>query len=117
MSDLDKLLTPLLKTAISDILKGEEIVINATQSIVEDEIKAYILRKLDDNPGLKRELKRAINNYMEARIRMIAAQMRVISLSAKLGILLIPEKVRNELSDEILSMFEKELTSFLEKTI
>ena len=117
MGDLEDVIPPMFKGAFIDLLKSEELLAGAAQSLIEDEIKRYIRQKLDENHELKREIKKAMEGYMEARVRQLAAQVKLMGLTAKLGILLIPEDVRAELSGEILSIFEKELGKVLEKTL
>jgi len=117
MSDLEEIIPPLFRGAFTDILKSEELLSNAAQSLLEDEIKRYIRQKLEDNPELRHELKKAMEEYLEARMKQLAAQVKIMGLTAKLGVLLIPERVREQFSEELLSLFEKDLGAILEKTL
>jgi hypothetical protein len=117
MTDLNEMIPSLLQGSLTDFVKGEELLTSSVQSLLEDEMKKHIRRVLDDHPEIKRELKKAMEDYLEARMRQIAAQVKIMGLTAKLGVLMIPEHVRKEFSEEMLSMFEKDLAAILEKAL
>ncbi len=117
MVDLNEMVPSMLQGSLTDFIKGEELLTNAAQSLLEDEMKKHIRRVLDENPEIKRELKKAMEDYLEARMKQLAAQVKIMGLTAKLGVLMIPDHVRKEFSEEMLSLFEKDLATILEKAL
>lgn len=117
MVDLNEMVPSMLQGSITDFIKGEELLTNAAQSLLEDEMKKHIRKVLDANPEIKRELKKAMEEYLEARMKQLAAQVKIMGLTAKLGVLMIPDHVRKEFSEEMLSLFEKDLATILDKAL
>lgn len=115
MSDTEDTLSQILKGAVSDIMPQKDLVIEAVHELVRDEIKRYIRNKLDEDPELKKEIKDAINEYLSAKIREINAALKLAKSGAKLGLSLIPEHLRQEVSKDIVNLFEKEMGEILEK--
>lgn len=115
MSDTEDTLSQILKGAVSDIMPQKDLVIEAVHELVRDEIKRYIRNKLDEDPELKKEIKDAVNEYLSAKIREINAALKLAKSGAKLGLSLIPEHLRQEVSKDIVNLFEKEMGEILEK--
>ena len=115
MGSNEDMLSQILKGAVSDVMPYRDLVIDAVQDLVKDEIKRYIKQRLDDDPALKKEIKEAINEYLTAKIREVNATLRLAKSGAKLGINLIPDHLREEVSRDIVRLFEKELGEILEK--
>lgn len=115
MGDTDDTLTKLLKGALTDIIPQKDLVIDAVQDLVRDEIKRYIRQKLDEDPELKKEIKDAVNEYLTAKVRELNAALRLAKSGAKLGLDLIPEHLRQEVSRDIVKLFEKELGDIIER--
>jgi hypothetical protein len=105
----------LLKEASQ--LPVEEIVIEALRDLVKDEVKKRIRETLDSNPELKKEIKDTIGQLLEAKLKETAALVRLTKCSAKLGMNMLPEHLRDELAKELVSIFEKEVSMILEKGI
>ncbi len=117
MSEIEKFMEPLTKGSFTDLIKPEDIAIRAAQSMIEDEIKVHIKETLDRNPALKAELKKAIRDYMEAKVKVFSSQLKIMSLTAKLGVEMLPDDLKTELSDEFIHLFEKDLGKLLERTL
>jgi adenosyl cobinamide kinase/adenosyl cobinamide phosphate guanylyltransferase len=115
MSESEDVLTQILKGAVTDIMPHKDLVIDAVQDLVKDEIKRYIKQKLEEDPQLKAEIKEAINEYLSAKIKEVNATLKLAKSGAKLGLNLIPENLRAEVSRDIVGLFEKELGIILEK--
>jgi hypothetical protein len=115
MVDNEDTLTQILKGAITDIMPQKDLVIEAVHELVRDEIKRYIRSKLDEDPALKKEIKDAINEYLSAKIREVNAALKLAKSGAKLGLNLIPEHLRQEVSKDIVNLFEKEMGEILER--
>lgn len=117
MSDSEDTLTKILKGAVTDIMPHKDLIIDAVHDLVRDEIKHYIRQKLDEDPELKQEIKDAINDYLSAKIKEVNAALKLAKAGAKLGLILIPDHLRQEVSRDIVSLFEKEIGGILERTV
>ena len=95
----------------------ENIVMDAVQDLVKDEIKKYIRQKLDEKPELKQEIKSSVEDYLGAKIKEYLATIKLTKTMAKLGIHVVPEHLRAELTKELMEIFEKEISQIIEKTI
>ena len=114
MSDMDKILSSVLK---SDIISTEDIIVDAVRDLVRDEIKMYIRDKLYKNPKLKEEIKKAVGELIEAKIKEAYALAKIGKCGAKLGLDLVPEHLRKEMMKELLGLFEEEIGAIMEKTV
>ncbi len=115
MSESEDSLTQILKGAVTDIMPQKDLVIEAVHDLVRDEIKKYIRTKLDEDPELKKEIKDAINEYLSAKVREVNAALKLAKSGAKLGLNLIPDHLRQEVSRDIVNLFEKEMGEMLER--
>ncbi|MBN1677418.1 MAG: hypothetical protein JW880_02660 [Candidatus Thermoplasmatota archaeon] len=108
---------------ISSVLKGtktmlssETLLVEAVQELVKDEVKRAMREKLDANPELKKELKQAVGELMEAKVHEAYALLKIGKVGAKIGIELVPPNLRKEIGQEIASLFEKEVARMLEQS-
>lgn len=113
MTKQEDALTPLLSHPLKNIIGDEEIIIEVARELVKDEIKRIIRQKLEENPELRQELKDAIGMYFEAKIKEAYAGIKLAKSSAKLGLDLIPEHLRVEMSKEL----QQDLIKLVEKTL
>ncbi len=97
------------------MLSSETMLLDAVQDLVRDEIKKAIREKLDANPEIKKELKAAVKELMEAKIHEAYALLKIGKAGAKLGIELVPPEMRKEIGKEIVSIFEKEVGRMLDQ--
>lgn len=100
-----------------ELLHSEELILEAVRDLMKDEVKGYIRETLDKNPELKAELKAAIAEMFEAKLREGYALIKLAKCSAKLGIQMVPEPMRKELTGALVSMFEKELNALLDRSL
>jgi len=98
------------------MLQSETLVVEAVQDLVRDEVKRHIRQKLDSDPELRDELRKAVESLMEAKAREAYALLRIGKCGAKLGISLVPENMRKEIGHELASIFEKEVSRMLEQS-
>jgi hypothetical protein len=94
MSESNDVLSQLLKGTVTDIMPHKDLVIEA----VEDP-----------------EIKEALNEYLSAKIKEVNATLKLAKAGAKLGLNLIPDNLRAEVSRDIVALFEKELGVIMEK--
>ncbi|MGQ9587207.1 MAG: hypothetical protein ACUVT7_02335 [Thermoplasmata archaeon] len=97
------------------MLSSETLLVEAIEDLVKDEMKRTIRTRLDANPELREELKNAVEELMEAKVREAYAILKIGKCGAKIGIELVPPKLRKEIGQEIVSMFEKEVNKMLEQ--
>jgi len=117
MNDSEDSLSQILKGTITDIMPHRDLVIEAVHDLVKDEIKKYIRQKLDEDPELKQEIKDAVNEYLTAKVSEVNATLRLAKAGAKLGLDLIPEHLRAEVTKDIARLLEKEIGDILEKSM
>lgn len=111
----EKSFLPVVKSAMGDILGSEDLLVEAARDMIKDELKRYIRQKLDGDPALRNEIKEAISLYFEAKSREIYAAAKLAKCGAKLGLMLLPKGVKDEVSKELLHIFEKELSEMMER--
>jgi hypothetical protein len=68
---------------------------------------------LNADPELRKEFKDAVGMYFEAKVKEAYAGVKLAKSSAKLGLELIPEHMRDEMSKEL----QQELIKIVEKTM
>ena len=113
-----------MREEINTILKGtagfshpEDLAIEAVRDLIKDEIKKYISEKLNARPELKKEFKAAVEEYIEAKLKEAMALVKVGKCAAKLGLELVPAHLKEEVTKDIISLFEKEINMILDRTI
>lgn len=110
----------VLERALRDtvgIAHTEDILVDAVKDLVRDEIKSYIRAKLEANPDLKAEVKGAVSELMEAKAKEAFALVKLAKASAKLGLELVPPKLREQFARDLVGVFEKEIASLMAKNI
>lgn len=101
----------------TDLLGNEELVVEAMRELLKDEIKRRMREELEKNPELREELKDAVKMYFEAKVGQAYASLKFVKASAKLGVQLMPDEMRDQLGKEIGSLLEKEVAALLEKAM
>jgi hypothetical protein len=100
-----------------DMLRAEDLVVDALRDLVKDEVKKYIRSRLDASPELKKEIRIAVEELMEAKIREGYALVKLAKSGVKLGLELVPPKMREELSKELVTLIQQEIGGFMDKTL
>ena len=80
---IERLLSGSIQERIEELLRPEDLIMEAARDLVKDEIKGYIRQKIDENPELKSEIKETIENYFEAKARSAFAEVKSQSISIK----------------------------------
>lgn len=111
----DDLISSVIKST-KTILNSETLMIESIQDLVKDEVKNIMKEKLDANPELRAELKKAVQELLEAKVHEAYAALKIGKCAAKLGIEMVPPKLRKEIGQELVSMFEKEVNRMLEQS-
>lgn len=110
----DDVINSLLKSTKS-MLSSETLLVEAMQDLVKDEIKHAIKQKLDSDPELREELRKAVQELMEAKVHEAYAVLKIGKCGAKLGLSLVPPELRQEIGHELASLLEKEVAKMLEQ--
>jgi hypothetical protein len=115
MASDDDIISSVLK-GTKTMLSSETLLLEAIQDLVKDEVKRAIREKLEANPELKKELKASVQDLMEAKVQEAYAVLKIGKVGAKIGIEMVPPKLRKEIGQELVTMFEKEVNRMLEQT-
>ena len=111
------LVSQALKGGLSDVMGDEALVLDVFRELVRDELKQKMRDELARNPELQEELRDAIRMYFEAKVRETYATVKFMKASAKLGVAMMPDELRDQLGKEIGSLLEKEVAALLEKAV
>ncbi|MCA1812474.1 MAG: hypothetical protein LC624_00810 [Halobacteriales archaeon] len=114
---MDDAIGKLLKGATGELLKAEDVMLDAMRDLVRDEVKRRIREELDNNPELRAELRDAVRMLFEAKVQEAYAGLKLAKAGAKLGLELMPPDLRAEIGREVMQTFEKEFAKLLEKTL
>ena len=114
---IERLLSGSIQERIEEILRPEDLIMEATRDLLKDEIKNYIRQKIDEDPELKDEMKNTLSNYFEAKARSAFAEVKASRSALKLGMTLLPEEMQHEFAEVIMNLFEKELGELLERAL
>ncbi len=115
MSEIEEKIIPLIKNVVGTGSEG--IMMDVVQDLAKDEIKKYLRQKIEEKPELKNEIKKNIEELLEAKVKEYLATIKLTKSMAKLGINVVPEHLRAELSKELTGIFESEISQIIEKTI
>lgn len=111
----DEVLSSVLKGTLG-IVHTEDLLLEAVQDLVREEVKGYIRQRLEDRPALKEEMKAGVAALIEAKVREASALLLIAKSAAKLGVELVPAPLRKEVAKELVDALEKEITTILERT-
>ena len=113
----ETLISQILKGGFSDLLGNEELVVDAFRDLLRDEIKRKMREALEANPDLKQELTDSVRLYFEAKVREYYATLKFAKASAKLGVTLMPQDLRDALGKDIGDFLQREVSELLEKSL
>jgi len=104
----------MLRSTIG-VANTEDLIIEAVRDLVKDEIKKQIRQKIDEDPALKAEMKQAVKDFLDAKMRETYAVFKLTKCSAELGIKFVPADMKAQLSKDVAEFIEKEVTQVMEK--
>lgn len=99
------------------LIQAEDILVEIIKDMVKDEVKQRVREKLEANPELKEELKTGISEFLEAKIKETAALLKIAKAGARLGLELVPPHLREEMTKDLIDIFQKEINALMEKTL
>jgi len=108
--------TDIISAALG-VLHSEDLVVEAVQDLIKDEIKLQIRNRILEDPEVRKELKSAISLYIEYKIKELYAAMKLAKAGAKVSINLIPENMKDEVSGEFIKIFEHQINAIFEKSL
>ena len=114
---MDDAIAKMFKGSVGDVLKTEDLVIEAMRDLVRDELKRKVREELERNPELRAELREAVRMLFEAKVQEAYAGLKLAKAGAKLGIEMLPPELRQEIGREVMATFEKEMARLLEKAL
>lgn len=97
------------------LIDTEGLFIQAMQDIVKDEIKKKVYARIDRDPKVKEQIKIAVEDLVEARIKETYALMRLGKIAARVGLELIPGDMKEDVAKEFTSILEREITEIFQK--
>ena len=100
---IERLLTGSIRDQVKDLMSTEDLVIEAFRDLVKDELKA--------------EVKEAVSYYFHTKARTIYAELKATRAATRLGLRLLPDDLQSEVGEAVVSLFEKELGTLLEKAL
>ncbi len=99
------------------LMINDNVILEAVIDIYKDEIKETIRKKLDDNPRLNKELKDAIKEYVQGKLLEAAAQGKLLKIVAELGLVSLPDNMRDEIVKTIIKAIGPEIDTILKNTL
>jgi len=114
---IERLLTGSIRDQVKDLMSTEDLVIEAFRDLVKDELKAHIKNVIDEDPELKEEVKEAVSYYFHTKARTVYAELKATRAATRLGLRLLPDDLQGEVGQAVVSLFEKELGTLLEKAL
>jgi hypothetical protein len=114
---IERLLTGSIQNQIQELMSTEDLVIEAFRDLVKDELKSHIRAKVDEDPELKAEIKEAVAYYFHSKARSIYAELKATRAATRLGLRLLPDELQGEVGEALVTLFEKELGTLLEKAL
>ncbi len=104
----------MLKSTIG-VANTEDLIIEAVRDLVKDEIKSQIRQKINEDPQLKAEMKQAVKDFLDAKMREGYALFKLTKCTAELGMRIVPEDMKSQLSKDVAEFIEKEVSQVIEK--
>jgi len=99
------------------VLPSEDLFLEAIHDFMKDEIKLYMREKLNENPEIRDTIRASMLEYVEAKVKESEAIAKIMKAYAELGILTLPQELREEIVKSMYGTFQKEIDEIIEKTI
>ena len=114
---IERLFNTSIRDQVRELITTEDLVIEAVKDLVKDELKGYIRARIERDDDLKEELREAIQYYFSAKARSLYAELKATRGAARLGIALLPDDLQEDFSSALVTLFEKELVSMLDRAL
>ncbi len=104
----------MLKSTVG-VTNTEDLILEALRDLVKDEIKRYVRQKIDANPEIKAEMKQAVSEFVDAKMRETYALIKMTKCTAELGLEMVPPEMRDKLGKDLSHLIEREMNQVFEK--
>jgi GMP synthase PP-ATPase subunit len=98
-------------------LPDENLFSEVLRDIVKDELKDYLKNILEKNPEIKKGIREAIKKYTDAKLHEIAATTEFSKSFVSLIIASMPEDMKKEILEDLITIFQREISKTVEKTL
>ena len=114
MNDVAYDISSIVRNSLN-ALKVEDLVIEALRDLMKDEIKRHIRNKLERDTQLQAEIRAAITELLEAKVRETYALVRIGKCGAELGISIVPDEMKKRIEKDIADLLEREVERMIEE--
>ncbi len=114
---IERLIAGSVRDQIRELIATEDLLIESLRDLVKDEMKSHIKTTIDADEELKSELQEVMRYYFDAKARSLFAEVRASRAAARLGLAILPEDVRDDLGEALVGLFERELSSVLDRAL
>lgn len=111
MPNIENLLSNLSKD--NDLFSTENLLMEAIEDMIKEEIKNHIRAKLEEDEELKKDFKNSVEMLMEAKVKEGYAYAMLAKSSADLGLELIPPDLKEEMKSELAKMLEEKMEEMM----
>ena len=114
---IERLIGGRLSEQLQEMVSAEELVLDAFRDLVKDELKRRVHKAIENDETLREEVDEAMNYYFQAKARSMFAEIKASRAAARLGMAILPEETKEEASEALVGLFERELTNLLERAL
>ena len=114
MTKTDRTVDSLLKGG-EDLIHTENLMVEAVQELIKDEIKNRIRKKLQENEELRSEFEEYVKVLMEAKMKETYAYAMLAKTSADLGLELIPPEMKDKMNEKLREFIEKKMEEMMKE--
>lgn len=114
---IERLFTSTIRDQVKELVTTEDLVLEAVRDLVKDELKNHIKGRIDRDPDLKDELREAVQYFFNAKARSLYAELKATRSAARLGVALLPDDLQEDFSSALVTLFEKELVTMLDRAL
>ena len=98
-----------------DLLNTENLMVEAVEELIKDEIKARIKNKLEENEELKSEFEEHVKILMEAKMKEAYAYAMLAKTSADLGFEMVPPEMKEKMNEKLRELIEKKMEDMMKE--
>lgn len=114
MTESNRPMDSILKGG-EDILDTENLMVEAVEELIKDEIKARIKNKLDENEELRAEFEDHVKVLMEAKMKEAYAYAMLAKTSADLGLELVPPEMKGKMNKKLREFIEEKMEEMMKE--
>ena len=98
-------------------LPSEDIYFEAVREIIKDILKEYIKKRINDDPELKAGIADVLKEFIAAKLKEYDSMARMARITAKIGVKITPDSIKDEAMDDFVNVFQKEIEEIIKKTL